>query len=178
MILEFTCNGYQKRTHKETIYTLEIEVANDYPEYFKELLQKGELTYPHDNNTIIIALSELSWFKNLIFRHVTAINEKRTFNYLVMLEWMTEDDNGIDYYLYKDYKAAKNKYKRLIKDENDADISWVGSEVFDENGEVNEGYEVECSEETNGEPNLYWRVVDLRTNNRYSIITLTKVETL
>lgn len=87
MTLAFTCNGYYKKTHEEVTYTLEIEVEGDYPEYFKKLLQKGELTYSHDNNTIVIALRELSWFKNIIFRYVTAINEKHAYKYLVMLEW-------------------------------------------------------------------------------------------
>lgn len=178
MTLEFICNGYHKKTYEEITYSLEIDVEGDYPEYFKDLLQNGELTASHNNNTIVIALRELSWFKNLIFRHVTAINEKRAYNYLVMLEWLTEDDNGIDYYLYKDYNDAKNKYELLIEDENDTDISWVGSEVFDENGEVNEGFEVESSEGAEYGQNLYWRAIDLRNERRYSIITLTKIETL
>lgn len=178
MKLAFTCNGYYKKSYEEITYTLEIEVEGDSSEYFKELLQKGELTAEHDNNTIVIALRELSWFKHIIFRYVTAINEKHTYNYLAMLEWMTEDDNGIDYYLYKSYCDAKDKYERLIEDENDADTSWVGSEVFDENGEVNEGFEVKCSEETEGEQNLFWKAIDTNSDNRFSIITLTKVETL
>lgn len=95
-----------------------------------------------------------------------------------MLEWSTEDDSGLDYYLYKSYTNAKDKYERLIEDENDADISWVGSEVFDENGEVNERYHFECSEETDEKQNLCWKVADLNDSNRFSIITLTKVEIL
>ena len=95
-----------------------------------------------------------------------------------MLDWVTEDDDGIDYYLYKDYGVAKDKYKRLIEDENDADISWVGSEVFDENGNVNKGYHFECSEETDEEKNLCWKVIDFKADRRYSLITLTKVEIL
>lgn len=178
MILEFICNGYDKKTHEEIIYTIEISVEDNYPEYFKDLLQKGEITASHNNNTIVIALRELSWFKNIIFRHVTAINEKHTYNYLVMLEWLTEDDNGIDYYLYKDYSAAKNKYKQLIKDEKNADISWVGAEVFDENGEVNEGYELDCSKVTEKGQDLYWKVIDLNKSNVFSMITLTKIKTL
>lgn len=98
--------------------------------------------------------------------------------YIVMLNWLTEDDSGIDYYLYKDYAAAKNKYKRLIEDECDADISWIGSEVFDENGEVNEGFMFECIESTDEERNLYWKVADKNSYSRYSVITLTKVKIL
>lgn len=178
MTLEFICTGYQKKTYEETTYSIEISVENDYPEYFNELLEKGELNASHSNDTINIAIRELSWFKNIIFKEVTAINKKNSYVYLVMLDWVTEDDDGIDYYLYKDYAAAKDKYKRLIEDENDADISWVGSEVFDENGNVNKGYQFECSEETDEEQNLCWKVADLHDSNRFSIITLAKVEIL
>ena len=178
MILEFTCNGYLKNGYEEITYTLQLDVENDYHNYFKELLQKDELTAKHSNNTIVIALRELSWFKNIIFRHVIAIKEIHTCYYLVMLEWLTEDDNGLDFYLYKDYNADKNKYKQLIKDENDADISWVGSEVFNENGEVNEGYELECSKVTEKGQDLYWKVTDLNKSNVFSMITLTKIKTL
>ena len=178
MTLEFICTGYQKKTYEETTYSIEISVENDYPEYFNELLEKGKLNASHSNNTINIAIRELSWFKNIIFKEVTAINKKKSYVYLVMLDWVTEDDDGIDYYLYKDYGVAKDKYKRLIEDENDADISWVGSEVFDENGNVNKGYHFECSEETDEEQNLCWKVADLHDSNRFSIITLAKVEIL
>ena len=178
MILEFICNGYDKKTYEEITYSIEMSVAADYLKHFNELLEKGKLTASHSNDTINIALRELSWFKNIIFRHVTAINEKSNHAYLVMLEWSTDDECDVDYYLYKNYNAAKDKYDRLVEDENDADISWVGSEVFDENGEVNEGYEFEYSEDTDGETNLCWKVIDTNSNNRYSVITLTKVEIL
>ncbi len=178
MLLEFTCKGYDARTKEETTYTIEISVNDEYFKYFNELLENGELNSDHYNYTITISLRELSWFKNIIFKSVTAINEKHDYTYLVMLEWVTEDDNGIDYYLYKKYTDAKDKYDRLIEDENNADISWIGSEVFDENGEVNEGYEFKCSEETDEEKNLCWKVTDTKSYNRYSIITLTKVEIL
>lgn len=178
MTLEFICNGYYAKSQDKATYTIELSVADDNVEYFNELLENGELNASHYNYTITIALRELSWFRHIVFKEVTAINIKKSYTYLVMLEWSTEDDNGIDYYLYHDYKAAKNKYKRLIEDENDADISWIGSEVFNENGEVNKGYRFKCSEKTNKEQNLCWEVSDLNDSKRFSIITLTKVEIL
>lgn len=95
--------------------------------------------------------------------------------YVVMLEWTTEDGNGIDYYLYKSYSAAKEKYDRLIEDECDADISWVGSQVFDELGEVRDGFILECNTyiTESGIRDLFWRVSD-KYDCRYSNITLTK----
>ena len=93
-----------------------------------------------------------------------------------MLIWSTDEDDGTDYYLYKNYDTAKNKYDRLIEDENDADISWIGSEVFNENGEVNKGYKLKCSEVTESEQDLYWNVEDEGNSKRYSYISLTKVK--
>lgn len=178
MTLEFVCNGYYAKTQEKATYTIELSVADDYAQYFNELLKNGELNAAHYNYTITIALRELSWFRNIVFKEVTAINTKKPYTYLVMLEWSTEDDNGIDYYLYHDYKAAKNKYKRLIKDEKNDNISWIGSEVFNEKGEVNKGYSFKCSEKTNKKQNLCWEVSDLNDSKRFSIITLTKVEIL
>lgn len=178
MTIEFICIGYYAKSQEKATYTIELSVADDNVKYFNELLENGELNASHYNYTITIALRELSWFRNIVFKEVTTINEKHAYIYLVMLEWLTEDDNGLDYYLYKNYNDAKIKYKRLIEDENDADISWIGSEVFDENGEVNKGYLFQCSEETDEEQNLCWKVTDTNSYNRYSIITLTKVEIL
>ena len=67
----------------------------------------------------------------------TTIEENKDYVYVVMLEWLTSDDQGIDYYIYKDYDKALKKFNALIIDECDADIIWVGSQVFDEDGEVN-----------------------------------------
>ena len=176
MKLEFTCKGYYAKTKKETTYTMDIEIADNYLEYLNGLLENGELNFNHYNYIINIAIRELSWFRHIVFKEVIAINVKKSYTYLVMLEWQTEDDSGLDYYLYHNYSAAKNKYKNLITDENDADISWVGSEVFDENGEVNEGYSLDCSEETDEQQDLYWNVEDTNNSKRYSLISLTKVK--
>ena len=68
MTLEFICKGYLATTKEETTYTIEIAAENDFPECFKEILQKGELNSDHYSYTINIALRELSWFKNIIFK--------------------------------------------------------------------------------------------------------------
>lgn len=110
MTIEFICNGYNKKTYEETTYSIEISVEDDYPDYFNELFRNGKLNASYSNETINIALRELSWFKNLIYKEVKELKGKHAYIYLVMLEWMTEDDNGIDDYLYKSYAAAKEKY--------------------------------------------------------------------
>ena len=97
--------------------------------------------------------------------------------YVVMLEWATTDDAGVDYYLYKNYDSALEKFYGLIADESDADISWVGSEVFDENGEVNEGFMLECNTDNEYSDNhdLFWNISDDYAY-RFSNISLTKKE--
>lgn len=107
------------------------------------------------------------------------VNKKHNYVYFVMLDWLTPDDHDTDYYHFKNYSDALNKFNSLIEDECNADISWVGSEVFDENGEVNEGFELSCNTdfEKQDERNLYWSVSDT-DKYRYSSITLTKVKIL
>ncbi len=99
--------------------------------------------------------------------------------YVVMLEWITSDDNGIDYYIYRDYTKAENKFNELINDECNADISWVGSRVFNEDGELDDGFTLECNTniEHSGNSDLFWKVSD-KYDCRYSSITLTKKEIL
>ncbi len=103
--------------------------------------------------------------------------ENTDFVYVVMLEWTTSDDQGIDYYIYKDYDKALEKFNALIIDECDADISWVGSQVFNEDGEVNEGFTLNCNTNItiSGSRDLFWKVSD-DYDCRYSNITLTKKE--
>ncbi len=97
--------------------------------------------------------------------------------YVVMLEWLTEDDSSNEYYLFRNYDSAVQKFNGLIEDECNADISWIGSEVFDENGDVNEGFTLNCNTdiEDNGDRDLFWTISD-DYSSRYSRITLTKKE--
>lgn len=92
--------------------------------------------------------------------------------YLVQLIWVTEEERGSDVRVYKNRNDALDKYNSFIEDENDADISWVGSEVYDENGDVNDGYTVETSEGTEG--NLFYNVTDNST--RFTRIELLELE--
>ena len=96
MTLEFICNGHYAKSQEKATYTIELSVADDNVKYFNELLENGELNASHYNYTINIALRELSWFRNIVFKEVTAINAKKSYTYLVLLEWSTEDDSGLD----------------------------------------------------------------------------------
>ena len=94
--------------------------------------------------------------------------------YLVLFDWSTTDCDGIETYLYRRYEDARRKFDELIQNECDAEMSWVGSEVFDMNGEVNEGYELDCNTDDETAHELFWRVADKSDYNRRSFIDLFK----
>lgn len=83
--------------------------------------------------------------------------------YLVLFNWATEDDSGLDTKLYSTYEAAVNAFNQIVKDELNSELSWAG-EAFDENGDYDEDlYELNCSNEYDGgeERELWWCINSL-----------------
>jgi len=78
MKLELTCKGYYAKTTDKTIYTIDIETADDYLIYLNCLLKNDELNSNHYNYIINIAIRELSWFRHIVFKDVIAINVKKS----------------------------------------------------------------------------------------------------
>lgn len=88
--------------------------------------------------------------------------------YEIIFNWSIEGDNGTDTFIFSTYEQAKEKLENIIKDENDADISWVGDGVFDENGELNEGYEMNCNPDyPEGEEHDLWWCIWNNDNDKY-----------
>lgn len=78
------------------------------------------------------------------------MNEQNTLQksnniYLILFDWSTNDCDGIETFLYYHFEDALKKFNELIENECDPDMSWVGDEVFDENVDVNDGYDLECN---------------------------------
>lgn len=94
--------------------------------------------------------------------------------YMVQFDWSTTDADGIETELFADYDKAYARYKEMIANELDPDLSWVGDQAFDENGELNEDYEF--NEGDYGDDHLYWHVVDKNDYYRHSFIDLIKKE--
>lgn len=89
--------------------------------------------------------------------------------YEVIFNWSTEDENNIETAIFSTYKKAKKYFNNIIKNENDAEISWVGDGVFDENGEVVDGYELNCNTDYSKgkeEQDLWWCVWN-KDNDKY-----------
>ena len=96
--------------------------------------------------------------------------------YLILFDWSTNDSDGIEMFLYSRFEDALEKLNEIIENECNPDVSWVGSEVFDENSDVNEGYELDCNTDDKNAKELYWHVVDKNDDNRRSFINLFKKE--
>lgn len=94
--------------------------------------------------------------------------------YEVIFNWSVEDENNVETAIFSTYEKAKEYFDNIIENENDAEISWVGDGVFDENGEVNEGYELNCSPDypENEEHDLWWCVWNNNCNEYYDEIYL------
>lgn len=95
--------------------------------------------------------------------------------YIVTFDWATDDDSDIEIFAYAYYDTALSKYKDIIADELNPELSWVGNEAFNENGKLNDGYEFHEHKSVQGKSNLYWRVFD-NNGSRHSCINLTVIE--
>ncbi len=96
--------------------------------------------------------------------------------YMVQFDWSTTDSDGIETELYEYYNDAYNHFQELIANELNPDLSWVGDEVFDETGEVNENYELDIDGDCTLKQDLSWHVVDKNDYYRHSFIDLIKKE--
>lgn len=96
--------------------------------------------------------------------------------YLILFDWSTNDCDGIETYLYYRFEDALQKLNELIENECDPDLSWVSEEVFDENADVKDGYELDCNTDDRNAQELFWHVVDKSDYNRRSFIDLFKRE--
>ena len=98
--------------------------------------------------------------------------------YLVLFSWATEDDAGLDSYVYANYNDAVKKFKAIIAAEMNPALSWVGDQAFNSAGKLNKGFILhEFTDETSGE-NLFWQVGDYNHIERYSFVDLLKREIL
>ena len=79
--------------------------------------------------------------------------------YTIVFEWATDDAEGTDVEVFDTYEKAVDRFNKIIEDEHDNSISWVG-DAYDENGELLEDYELDCNEPftDNEEHELWWHI--------------------
>lgn len=96
--------------------------------------------------------------------------------YMVKFDWSVEDARDVEITLFNNYDDAYTFYKRLISDELNPDLSWVGEQAFNDDLTVKEGFELDCNDDDSDDENKFWHVCDLENGFRYSDIDLIRVE--
>ena len=96
--------------------------------------------------------------------------------YMVQLDWSTTDAEGLESDLFENYNDAYIRYKERIADELNPEKSWVGEDVFDEHGNVDNDYEFEETGNAEQQTDLSWHVVDKNNYYRHTFIDLIKKE--
>ena len=117
-----------------------------------------------------------------LIRNVTKYpKEKKTAKitrtvYMVLFDWSTDDADGIETFLFYDYDAAYLKFKNLVADECNPELSWVGSEALTVDNKPNDGYLLDYYDNNSEQSEVYFHVA--REDNYYfhSFIDLIKKE--
>lgn len=99
--------------------------------------------------------------------------------YIVRLNWATNDSEGSDLFVYGEYDKAYDKFKQLICQERNPDLSWVGDLEFDDDGyPTDDRYEFEFEDNNSNESEVYWHIRDKDDWFMYSFIDLLVMEVL
>ena len=80
--------------------------------------------------------------------------------YIVLFDWASDTWEDVETYLFHDFKDARKKFDELIRDELNAELSWVGSEAFDENKQINEDFTFKNNIDSQNTQSLFWYVSD------------------
>lgn len=99
--------------------------------------------------------------------------------YIVQFDWATSDAEDIDLYVYDSYDKAYDKFKELICNERNPEMSWVGDIEFDDDGyPVDERYEFSFEDNNSGESEVWWHIRDNSDWFMHSYIDLLVMEVM
>ena len=100
-------------------------------------------------------------------------NLKRTV-YMVLFDWSTTDADSIETFLFYDYDAAYKKFKEIMSDECDPELSWVGKNALTGELEATEGYVLDYLDRNTDETEVYFHVAEEGNYYNHSFIDLIK----
>ena len=92
--------------------------------------------------------------------------------YVVVFEGSTEDYSNTDIFVCGDYYKAYDKFKELICNERNPDVSWVGNLDFDDDGEPIGHYELDFEDNNSCESEVWWHIEDTWDSRFYTKINL------
>ena len=94
--------------------------------------------------------------------------------FMVEFDWSTQDGNSdIEIQLYQNYSDASERFKELIANELNPDMSWAGA-AFNKDGIAEDGYVFNCCIEEQGEKELWWYISKEGDYTQHSFIDLKK----
>ncbi len=98
--------------------------------------------------------------------------------YLVVFDWSTDDNSSVDIEVFDTYKKAYDRFNEIIACEKNSEMSWVGSEAVDENGEIKDDYYFEEHIESDGtqEFDCWWNITDKNDWYRHDFLDLRIME--
>lgn len=85
-------------------------------------------------------------------------NRKKKYVYLLMIDYSTDDYQGIETYLYNKRNKAVKEMERIIKSEKSS--SWI-EDAFDKDGNmISDNFELDTNfeEDKNTTDNLWWNI--------------------
>lgn len=93
--------------------------------------------------------------------------------YIIQFDWSNDYSESIELFVYDSYDKAYDKFKELIADERNPDISWIGKLAWD--GNKNRpigGYVFEHKDKQSDDTEVYWRLSDECDWEQHSFIEL------
>ena len=99
--------------------------------------------------------------------------------YIVQFDWATSDAEDVDLYVFGSYDKAYDKFKELICNERNPEMSWVGDIEFDDDGyPIDDRYEFSFEDNNSNESEVWWHIRDKDDWFMHSFIDLLVMEVM
>ena len=98
--------------------------------------------------------------------------------FVVKFDWSTDDDENVNIFIYNSYDKAYAKFKDIIADEMNPELSWVGDIEFDNEGyPIDEEYYLfEFKDSSSGATEAHWYIAERDNYHQHSFIDLLIME--
>ena len=99
--------------------------------------------------------------------------------FVVQFDWSTQDAESVDLFIYGSYDKAYEKFKEIICNERNPEMSWVGNVEFDDEGyPIDERYDCDYEDNNSCESEVWWHIVDKNDWNVHSFVDLLVMEVM
>lgn len=100
--------------------------------------------------------------------------------YIIIYDWSTSsaDDSSIKVEVFDTYKKAYYRFNEIIANEKNPNMSWIGAEAVNENGEIKKDYAFDEHIESDGtqEFDCWWNITDKNDWYRHNFLDLRGME--